>query len=232
MTQPTAPKPAFSVAQVIGLLLAMGAPILIVWLRTVGLGPAALVEQRLVSTVAFWGVGVLLLFWVTMAEQRPLSSIGLGRPTLSALGWGLAAGVVFTLLLTSLDWVAMTFHLVPDSGPRPPGTDLTTLPLAMRAVMVVTSGFAEELLYIGYPISRLLEITRSRWISVLVPGLLFVALHIPGRSVEDLMSVAFAMALFSALFLWRRSLWTNIVAHTVVDLTPMIILPFFLPPAG
>jgi membrane protease YdiL (CAAX protease family) len=210
----------------------MGAPALVIWLRTVGLAPAALIEQRLVSTVAFWGVGLLLLFWITLVEQRPLSSIGLGRPTLNMLAWGIGAGVACTLALNSLDWVAITFHLVPDPSPPPADANLITLPLAMRAALVVTSGFAEELLFIGYPISRLLEMTRSRWISVLVPGLIFVALHIPGRSPADLVSVAIAAALFSGLFLWRRSLWTNIIAHMVVDLAPLIIQPLLTSAGG
>ncbi|MBS0296145.1 MAG: CPBP family intramembrane metalloprotease [Proteobacteria bacterium] len=232
MTQPPAPKRSVTVAQIIGLLLAMGVPALIIWLRTVGLAPAALIEQRLVSTVAFWGVGVLLLFWVTMAEQRPLASIGLGRPTLNALGWGVAAGIAFTVALMGFDWATVALHLVPAPTPPAADADLTTLPLAMRAVLVVTSGFAEELLFIGYPIARLLEITRSRWISALITCLAFVALHIPGRTPADLVNVAFAAALFSVLFLWRKSLWTNIVAHTVVDLTPLIIAPFFGPSGG
>lgn len=232
MTQPPASKRSITLAQIIGLLLAMGAPALIIWLRTVGLAPSALIEQRLVSTVAFWGVGVLLLFWITMAEQRPLASIGLGRPTLKAMGWGLGAGVVLTLALICFDWAIVTLRLVPQPTPPPADTDLTTLPLAMRAVMVVTSGFAEELLFIGYPISRLLEITRSRWISALIPILAFTALHIPGRTPADLVNVAFAAALFSGLFLWRRSLWTNIVAHTVVDVAPLIIAPLFSAPGS
>jgi membrane protease YdiL (CAAX protease family) len=106
-----------------------------------------------------------------------------------------------------------------------PSAGLSSLPLGMRAAMVVTSGFAEELLFVGYSISRLLEITRSRWIAGLIPSVIFVLLHIPGRSPPEVLNAAIAAALFTGLFLWRRNLWTNIIAHTVVDLTPMLIVP-------
>jgi hypothetical protein len=67
--------------QIIGLIIALGGSALIVWVRTSALASAPMFEQRLVSTIAFWGVGILLLIWIAVAEQRPLSSIGLGaRP--------------------------------------------------------------------------------------------------------------------------------------------------------
>jgi membrane protease YdiL (CAAX protease family) len=85
--------------------------------------------------------------------------------------------------------------------------------------MSFTAGFCEELVYRGFGI-RVLQWRNIRaWQAVALATLAFVLMH--GISVLRLppfLIIYIAGLLFSALFLWRRSLVPGICLHTLFDL--------------
>jgi hypothetical protein len=63
-------------AQAVGVFIVFAGATVIVLARDFGLEPSTVLDQRVMSTVAIWGLTLLVFAWVAIAEQRPLSSIG------------------------------------------------------------------------------------------------------------------------------------------------------------
>jgi uncharacterized protein len=99
------------------------------------------------------------------------------------------------------------------------------VPLWLRVGMLMTAGVTEEVLFRGYPISRLKVATGSTAIALGLPFVVFVVLHLPSWGAAHLLFVSLAAALFTLAFVWRRDLWANIIAHIVADSVPLLILP-------
>lgn len=174
------------------------------------------VTQIAASQVTFCGITIALLAWIGLVERRPFSSIGIRRPGWDTLGWAL----VMILLLTASAMLsyAVIFPALNLEMNRAATKSITDLPLAWQIALLVRAGVTEEILYRGYPIERLLELTRSKWIAVLVPGTLFIGGHYVFWGPEQLIVVAFATVIFTSFYLWRRDLICCMIAHISADL--------------
>lgn len=85
--------------------------------------------------------------------------------------------------------------------------------------MSFTAGFCEELVYRGFGI-RVLQWRNIRtWQAVALATLAFVLMHgITVMRLPAFLVIYTAGLLFSALFLWRRSLVPGVCLHTLIDL--------------
>jgi membrane protease YdiL (CAAX protease family) len=173
------------------------------------------VMTELADNIAIWALTLLLLAIVLFWERRPLSSIGLVRPTWNAVLAGGAAAV--GLIVLSVAAGAAITALGMPLGDKQQTTLLTSLPFWLQAFVVVGAGFTEEILFRGYAIERVIELTGSRWVGALVPVLVFGAFHVPFWGIAHAMVVSIAGLWLALIYLWRRNLWTNITAHTVAD---------------
>jgi membrane protease YdiL (CAAX protease family) len=89
---------------------------------------------------------------------------------------------------------------------------------------VARAGLAEEVFYRGYAIERLEALLPNRWLAALIPLLCFTAFHYR----QGLAGVFVALvlgAILTALYLWKRNLIANIIAHFLVDFIPNVLLP-------
>jgi membrane protease YdiL (CAAX protease family) len=117
-------------------------------------------------------------------------------------------------------------------NPQTALAEVATMPLWLRLGTLLTAGVTEEILFRGYPISRLKVATGSTAIAVVIPFGVFVVLHLPSWGMAHLLFVSVAAALFTLAFVWRRNLWANIIAHIVTDSVPLLILPLTGTPPG
>jgi membrane protease YdiL (CAAX protease family) len=143
----------------------------------------------LVSGEVIWWVLVLATFaYVLFVERRPLSSIGFRRP-----GWLdiLLAVIVGVVMVVGVVFIFFTLfpmlHLKMNSGEL---NSIMNTPYWYRVLLVTRAAVAEETLFRGYPLERIGEWSGSR----LLGGLLL-----------------------TILFLWRRNLWANMLAHWIAD---------------
>ena len=170
----------------------------------------------IVAYAKWLGTAAAVLAWVTLVEKRPLGSIGIRRPGWDTLGWAL---VMTVALVASL---MLSYALIlPALGlelNRVATKSITDLSLVSQLALFVRAGVAEEILFRGYPIERLLELTRSKRIAALVPGLLFIAGHYLFWGVGQLIVVAFGTVIFTLFYLWRRDLICCMIAHFSADL--------------
>jgi membrane protease YdiL (CAAX protease family) len=197
---------------IVGLLLSLGVALLPLgpWGKAYsGLG------KLLGGEVLWWVAVVILLLYVAFVERRPFSSIGFRRPrTLDILiaivaGVLLVAGIVFIYAV-----VFPLLHLQMNAGEM---KSLLSTPFWYRFLLVTRAAVAEELLFRGYPIPRLSELAGSRWIAALLSWAAFTYAHLASWGAAQLIVAGYGGVVLTILFLWRRNLWANMLAHWIGD---------------
>ena len=90
------------------------------------------------------------------------------------------------------------------------------LPVWLIFLVVVRAGVAEEFFYRAYSISRLERLGFGRIAASLIPLAVFAAAHSSGGLVNSLMALVLG-SVFTAFYLWRRDLVSNIFGHFLID---------------
>ena len=162
----------------------------------------------------WWAVVILLLAYVHLLEGRPLSSLGFVRTTLSDLVVGILGGVV---TLAGLAGIFLTvLPLLHISEGRQLG-QLTSAPLWWRIISVFRAAVGEEVLFRGYAISRLRELSGSSSLAIFLSWAIFTVEHVGIWGWGHLLIAGFGGAALTLLFVWRKNLWVSIIAHTIID---------------
>jgi membrane protease YdiL (CAAX protease family) len=203
----------------VGLFIALGVPFLSYAVGRLIFGPAQS-EARIVSGLAVhWvtlaGLIAVIVFW----ERLPLTSIGLRPVRWWTIPAGLLAGVVITFLSGAC---VSALRLGSDAHYA---TYLQSLPFILRLLLVVTAGVFEEVLYRGYAIERLTTMWRSRWAAAVVTLGLFVLAHLPVIGLAYLPPVGIVSVFVTLLYLWRRDLILNMIAHATIDGIALLVMP-------
>jgi membrane protease YdiL (CAAX protease family) len=177
-------------------------------------------DTRIVSgLVTHWvtlaGLAAVIVLW----ERMSPASIGLRPLRWGTIPAGLLAGVAITFL-SSAFVSALRF-----SSDAHYAAYLQSLPFILRLALVVTAGIFEEVLYRGYAIERLTTILRSQWAAALVTVALFILAHLPVIGFAHLLPVAVVSVLITLLYLWRRDLILNMVAHASIDGIALLVVP-------
>jgi membrane protease YdiL (CAAX protease family) len=181
--------------------------------------------SMLVGSLTNWLVVAALLVVVLFWEARPLASIGLERPTRRQVAAGLGAGlgaVVLGLLVTGVAVAALDL--------RQPETlsTVASLPLPVKLFLVGTAVVTEELLYRGYPIERLTELTGSVRVGAAASAVAFLAVHYPAWGLVGAIPQAVFTLVLVGLYVRSRNVVACVVAHAVINVLMVLVLPSFL----
>lgn len=208
-----------SVLILMGLVLALGLPLCHLGdlgRHYSGLGPL------MGGEVLWWCLFAAIIIYVLLVERRPFSSIGYLRPRITDIACGIGAAIVMFLGIGIIYQVVLpAFHV--HIG-RQLGTVIAT-PLWFRFLTVTRAAFVEETLFRGYGIERLGELTRSRWLAGLITWALFTIAHLSSWGWGQVAIAAFGGLVLTLLYLWRRNLTGNIIAHWMTDGAAFILLP-------
>ena len=173
------------------------------------------ISSLIASEASFWAIGAAIVGWVVLIEERPLASIGIRRPSFGTLGWALAATLVLMAsVMLSYAIILPALGLVIN---RSATRSIIALPLAFQMAIFLRAGVVEEIVFRGYPIERLEELTRSKWLAALLPGAAFIAGHYLFWGPGQLVVVAFGTVILTLLYLWRRDLICCVIAHAATD---------------
>jgi len=168
-------------------------------------------DQRIIREVVFFAFGIAVLIAVKRGERRPLSSMGLHRPTLKTLWWSIAATLAL-LSITACTYAALTMAGLPTPG----GDGGSGNPLWMVLIIALRAAFVEELVFRGYVLERLENIRLGSFFAIVWSAGLFVAAHLSAKF-ETIFFLVPAAIFFGAVFVWKRDLVVCMVAHFVVD---------------
>ena len=187
------------------------------------LDPDAALPARLLREATAWLLLTVVLLYALRIEKLPATALGL-RP----LSWkttilpGLAAGLALAAIAAAVVFIATTiFHLKPDNHLT---EMLAGQPWWMLVLLSLRAGFVEEILFRGYLLDRLTRLSGRRWIGIIGSIALFTAMHFGGWQAGQLILVALAGALFTALYLWKRNIMICVIAHFTVDLLAALAL--------
>ena len=166
------------------------------------------------NELIYWVLVAATLAYVLKVERLPLATIGFRRPT-----WvDLAIGFVFAVA-TMGGLAALYFVVFPALGISEDQQidKLMSAPKWWLAISVLRAGVSEEVLFRGYPIERLRELSGSRIIAAILPLIPFTLAHVGPWGWSHVVVAAFGGAMLTILYLWRRNLWASIFAHCLID---------------
>ena len=164
----------------------------------------------------WWGLAAVLLVWVLKVERRPLATLGLGRMSWRSLVLGLGVALL-TIVCTALT-VKLVFPLLGLPFNQPALQRVTDLPFALQALLALRAGVVEELIYRGYILGRGSELLRYQWLAFALSVVVFTLAHLASWGAAHLILVVMAASILGLLFVWRRDLGCNMLAHGLTDL--------------
>lgn len=206
----------------VGLFIALGLPfVLDLWL---GKRPEDLAIPSRAGLFAAeeWVLALGLLGLVLFWEERTLGSIGIKKMTWRDALWGVVGFVIgaFSFVLTTPLVSALGLGTTSGGIAR-----LAQMPLALRVVIVITAGVTEEILFRGYPIERLNELTGSLGLAALIAYEAFVLLHIPFWGPGGAIQIGAWSIVVTLLYVWRRNLPACMLMHILNDAYAFLLLP-------
>lgn len=173
------------------------------------------------ASILVWNwlaVGALLAL-VLLVERWPLSSILIKRPN----GKDIETALFYWGIAMAWSWLAMT--LLPpeqDAGTA----SLVALSIPVLLAMIVTAAITEEILFRGYPIERINELTSTVWIGPALSFIIFVIPHLTFFGPGWLLYHGGGTVMIYALYLRRRNLVACMLLHLLVN------LPILIPASG
>jgi membrane protease YdiL (CAAX protease family) len=212
------PPPA---ATLVGLGVALIFPLLTNLVVTHVLGLTLSGALIAAGLVIHWATFALLLVIVLRWEREPLQSIGWDSPRWSTVLFGIVAGLIIAIVSGLVDPLlrlrADTHFLA----------FLQSMPLMVRVALVITAGVYEETLYRGYAIERLSKYFGGKWVAAAITLALFTYAHASAVGAAQLAPIMIVAGLVTVLYLWRRDLLLNMVAHVTIDALGRLGVPPF-----
>jgi membrane protease YdiL (CAAX protease family) len=157
-----------------------------------------------------WGY---VLVAVRRIERLPFESIGLKRPNLSSAADGIL-GATMVLLVSRFLF-----------GRNMPGQLTSGNSAVFLIYLSIMAGVIEETLWRGYAIERLAQKTGRRWLTGLALALGFALVHLATYGPADAAKLLVPAAGFTVLFLVRRDLMSNIIAHSLYNVAAIFGFP-------
>lgn len=197
-----------------GLVCAIVIPLLSIGSRV---APGDAMPALLIHEAFWWGYGAGVLLWVRFLERLPLDSIGLRRPTWKSLLFGFLAAVALTFVfLIHFAVIVPLFHLNGNTAGAERAVILTR-PWWYRFLMVLRAAVVEEILYRGYIIEKVRQLTGSTVLAVFVSVAAFTYAHLSGWGLVHLIPVFGSAVIFAMLYIWKKDLPANMIAHFITD---------------
>jgi membrane protease YdiL (CAAX protease family) len=175
------------------------------------------IGEMLAREAIWWCYALAILLWLTFAERLPLISIGFRRPTWKSVVFGVLAAVVVTaIMVLQFAVVIPVLYLSPDTAMAKQQAILKT-PFWYRVLLVLRAAVVEEILFRGYLIEKVRQLSGSTALAVVVSVAAFTYAHLRGWGAVHLIAVGASGMVFSLLYVWRRDLSSNMIGHFLSD---------------
>ena len=155
------------------------------------------------------------MFYVAFVERRTFASIGFRKPKILDLVLAAIAGILMVAGIVFIyNFVFPALHLTMNASAM---RYLLATPFWYRFILVTRAAVAEELMFRGYPIERADEFTGSRMLAAFVSWATFTYAHLASWGAAQLIVAGYGGVVLTVLYLWRRNLWANMLAHWIAD---------------
>jgi membrane protease YdiL (CAAX protease family) len=204
----------------LGLIVALfGAPVLLLASRRFGVDPFSLWTRA-----GLWVLAATVVTIAVVSVDDWRNGLGLASNPVYAVVTGSIAGLVILA-----GWPVLQRLQRRLGGSMAANTtlleSLAALSPSRRALLVATAAVTEEVLFRGYAIGVGQSVLGGPWQAFALSLVVFVAAHFRW-GVGHLLTVLWAGAMLSLLFVATGSLVACIVAHFVVDAVGVFIAPW------
>lgn len=175
------------------------------------------IAEMLTREAIIWGFALAILLWLTSVEHLPLSSIGFRRPTWKSVLFGFLAAIVITVIMTLQFAVVIPLLHLSQSAAVAQQQAILKTPFWYRILTVLRAAVVEEIIFRGYLIEKIRQVSGSTGLAVAVSVLAFTCAHLRGWGPVHLIPVAAFGLVLALLYVWRRDLPSNILAHFLSD---------------
>jgi len=197
-----------------GLVAAVVLPLLPIgrWIAPGDSIPALLSREAI-----WWLYATAVLLWLGLVEQLPISSIGLRRPTWKSLVFAVLGAVALVFVFAiHFGVIVRIFHLDAAAAMEQQRIILSR-PYWYRVILVLRAAVVEEILFRGYIIEKVRQLTGSRSLAIALSVLAFTCAHFAGWGLVHLIPVFCSAIILALLYVWRRDLPSNMLAHFLTD---------------
>lgn len=163
-----------------------------------------------------WLAVAALFAFIFKVERRSLGSIGLKKPGIQDALWA----ITFWLIATAISGMV---HAWLPPAPSDGAKTILALSLPILVFLIFTTSITEEILFRGYAVERLRELTGQMWVAVAISAALFVLPHILFFGPHWLLYQGVNVLLVYVLYVWRRNLWACMLLHFLGN--AMILFP-------
>lgn len=209
---------------------------MLAWINVIvaltGLGIVAFIGQRwpvssdpliahVVGLSAIVAIAVGVYAMAVLDEGYTLSRLGFGK-----LGWTTPVMALALVALFVLVFGPFAYWLVAQLGAGDFGRGLAAtqqLPTPYLIVTIVVVASVEELLYRGYAIPRLSELTGSTIAAAVISVLAFGLVHVPMWGWGPALTTVLSGAILTGAYVWRQDLPALMLAHVATDLYGLVI---------
>ncbi|MFC6976908.1 CPBP family intramembrane glutamic endopeptidase [Halomicroarcula sp. GCM10025709] len=168
---------------------------------------------RLDQIAVQWVIAAAVVGIAVGIEDRSLAEIGFRRPAWRDLGYLLLTAVAALLVFAGTDpLVSATGLPVADDA----GTMAVSAGIGVALLGALTTGVVEEVLFRGYPLERLLDYSERPFVAGGLTWGVFTVAHVAVWPLGNLVQIAAVAALFTVVYLRRRTLVPVIGAHVLV----------------
>ncbi|HLG35785.1 MAG TPA: type II CAAX endopeptidase family protein [Bacteroidia bacterium] len=212
----------------LGLFIALVVPAILIGM-SIALSLATLYEEQLsnfpsyLSRFGWWSLSYyelwlafFLFIIIRLGEKEPFSSLGSLKMNSDTLG--LSAIIIISLIGAGMLLIVIWKYVFQmQIGHELAGERMAQLPLWRKAFLSLGAGITEEIIYRGYSITRLQQLTKNKPVSIIIPLAAFAFAHIGYGTVLHVMT-ALAMGIVLTIFYLKyKNLLANMIGHALFD---------------
>lgn len=140
--------------------------------------PGSSIQQMLLREAIYWSMAVAVLLWLTSVERLPLASIGFRTPTWKSAVFGIAAACAVTLLMILQFAVVIPALHLSSSPALAERQAIMQTPYWYRVLLVLRAAVFEEILYRGYLIEKVRQLSGSTGLALAISVAAFTSAHL------------------------------------------------------
>lgn len=176
----------------------------------------------LLKLFLIWVLAATVITLVIYGEGRALRTIGLKPITIKETLLAIGLGILLSLSVPIL--TVIVSRIIPSSQEGSVTAVVMNVPAGIMLLATLTAGITEEILYRGYAIERITEITGNQWLAIFVSVATFVLVHLAAWNWTHIVAVVLPLGIvLSGIYVWKRNLILNMVVHTLIDL-PLVFM--------
>jgi len=175
----------------------------------------------MLGELGFWLLLLMMILWIYFVEKRTITSIGWKKLTIkmtfAAIGLGLVLFIVFGFSTMVIQKLGLELN-------QEVAEMISSKSLPVLFLLVLRAAVVEEVLYRAYAFERINELTKSKWVAAIVPLIMFMLVHLTW-GIGHLLFIFIAGGLLTLMYVSKRNLALNVIAHFTVDVFALAVLP-------